>query len=80
VSAWEEWKKNLGESRIWHLLDPEKTIEDKEVINKRMEICRSCDFFIPLTQQCKKCGCIMTFKTKLAGAGCPINKWGQHND
>ena len=80
MSAWEEWKKNLGESRIWHLLDPEKIIEDKEVIDKRMEICRSCDFFITLTTQCKKCGCAMALKTKLAGAGCPIGKWGQHND
>jgi hypothetical protein len=40
-----------------------------------MEICRGCEFFISLTQQCKKCGCIMPAKTSLAEAVCPIHKW-----
>lgn len=24
---------------------------------------------------CGKCGCVLTFKTKLTDADCPLNKW-----
>ena len=78
MSKWEEWKQSLGDSRPWHLLDPEKIIEDQSVVDYRMSICNSCEFFKPVTKQCKKCGCIMTFKTKLSNAGCPIGKWQKH--
>lgn len=80
MSAWENWKKSLGDSRPWHLLDPDKQISDQSVIDYRMSICESCEFFIQTTKQCKKCGCVMTFKTKLANAGCPIDKWPKHKD
>jgi len=80
MSAWENWKKSLGDSRPWHLLDPDKIIDDQSVIDYRMNICKSCEFFIPITKQCNKCGCIMTMKTKLANAGCPVNKWLKHKD
>jgi hypothetical protein len=80
MSAWEEWKKSLGDSRPWHLLDYDKLIHDESVVDERMKICRSCEFFTPLTTQCKKCGCIMLGKTKLAGAGCPVHKWGMYDD
>jgi hypothetical protein len=32
-------------------------------------------FLIKATNQCKKCGCIMHLKTKLAGAECPVGNW-----
>ena len=79
MSAWNEWKKSLGDSRPWHLLDHDKVIQDQSIIDNRMSICRSCEFFIPMTQQCKKCGCVMTLKTKLENAGCPINKWSRED-
>jgi hypothetical protein len=75
MSSWSEWKKSLGDSRPWHLLDPDKIIEDQTIIDKRMSICNSCEFLIQATKQCKKCGCVMPLKTKLANAGCPIEKW-----
>lgn len=78
MSSWSEWKKSLGDSRPWHLLDPDRVITDQSVIDKRMEICNSCEFLIKATKQCKKCGCLMPMKTKLANAGCPINKWEKH--
>jgi len=75
MSKWNEWKKSLGDSRPWHLLDPSRIIEDESIIKKRLDICLSCEHLINLTKQCKMCGCIMTQKTKLAAAECPIQKW-----
>ena len=53
--------------------------------NKRLEICRACEFFTPnipeldeakrKQERCVKCGCYMSFKTKLRSQHCPINKW-----
>lgn len=48
---------------------------DPELAEQRMSICTQCEFYIKLTHQCSKCGCIMNLKTKLKDAECPINKW-----
>jgi hypothetical protein len=61
--------------RPWDLFNKNKERTTEEMKSKRMEICRGCEFFISLTQQCKKCGCIMPAKTSLAEAVCPIHKW-----
>jgi hypothetical protein len=73
-SKWEEWKKNLGETRPWHVLNSENHI-DQKTADQRMDICKSCPELIQLTKQCKKCGCFMEMKTKLEYAKCPIGKW-----
>lgn len=75
MSKWNDWKKSLGDSRPWHLLDHNEIIQDQSIIDKRLEICNSCEFLTKLTKQCKKCGCFMEFKSKLKNAGCPIGKW-----
>lgn len=76
MSKWNEWKKNLGDSRPWHLLDPDKKIKDQLVINARMQECIGCEFF-SITKQCTQCGCYMPAKTTLSNAECPIGKWGK---
>ena len=73
-SKWEEWKKNLGETRPWDVLNSENHI-DQKTIAQRMDICKACPELIQLTKQCKKCGCFMELKTKLEYAKCPIGKW-----
>lgn len=74
LSLWEQYKKNLGDSRPWHVIHKENYVEE-DIANKRFLICQQCpDFFKPL-QTCKKCGCLMKAKTKLKNASCPINKW-----
>ena len=73
-SKWEEWKKNLGETRPWDVLNSENHI-DQKTIDQRMDICKPCPELIQLTKQCKKCGCFMELKTKLEYAKCPIGKW-----
>jgi hypothetical protein len=47
----------------------------EELSNHRMEICKACPAYRPLTNQCKKCGCFMKLKTSLENAKCPIGKW-----
>ena len=79
MSKWDEWKKSLGDSRPWHLLDPDKIIRDQSVIDKRLELCKGCEFFL-ITKQCSKCGCYMPGKVTLSNAECPIGKWSQDLD
>ena len=61
--------------RPWDLFNKNKARSEEEIQKKRIEICESCPFFISLTRQCKKCGCFMDAKTKLAEASCPEHKW-----
>ena len=59
----------------WDLLNKENSTDD-ETAENRMETCLNCEFLIKLTKTCKKCGCFMQAKTKLADASCPVGKWG----
>jgi len=74
-SPWQQWKKNLGETRPWDLINPSEPKVSKEQAEERFNICKTCPFLIPLTSQCKKCGCMMKLKTKLLKAECPEGKW-----
>lgn len=77
VSNWEKFKKKVeaqGDARPWHLLNPAKHV-DQATIDARMATCRDCDRFISGTTQCRECGCIMSMKTRLSTAACPLGKW-----
>jgi len=43
--------------------------------NERLNICKTCDFFNPIIDQCKYCGCFLQIKTSWASEKCPIDKW-----
>jgi hypothetical protein len=75
ISAWESYKKNLGASRPWDLINPNTEWSSSEISDKRVSICKQCPEFIKVTSQCKKCGCFMTAKAKLKNASCPLSKW-----
>jgi hypothetical protein len=47
----------------------------KRIREERLAICNSCDFFNKNTTACNKCGCIMSIKTNLPDAVCPVGKW-----
>jgi hypothetical protein len=57
----------------------------EEEQQRRLEICRGCEFFTPnietlseskrKQERCIKCGCFMNFKAKLRSQHCPINRW-----
>ena len=46
-----------------------------EISDERIAICNSCDEYNKTINICKKCGCFMPAKTKLARAKCPLGKW-----
>ena len=58
----------------WDMLNPNEKRSDEEEFERRMDICRSCEFFRAKTETCRKCGCFMKLKTKLERAHCPIGK------
>lgn len=75
LTPWQRYKKNLGETRPWDLINPETEWASSELAEERYSICKACPELIKVTKQCKKCGCFMAAKTKLAGATCPLGKW-----
>jgi len=48
---------------------------NRDIRNKRYDICKGCDRFSAPTKRCKECGCFMAMKTWLKGASCPLDKW-----
>jgi hypothetical protein len=75
LTPWEKYKQNLGDTRPWDVINPKTEWVHEEVASQRYSICNSCPEIIKLTKQCKKCGCLMSVKTKLENAVCPIGKW-----
>jgi hypothetical protein len=73
-SRWQEYKEKNGVTPL-DLLNPMTKHSSEELQSTRMSICKTCPELIKLTNQCKKCGCIMTAKTRLEAAKCPIGKW-----
>jgi len=63
--------------RPWDLFNKNMNRAPSSIVQERLKVCQSCPFFISPTQQCKKCGCIMPQKAKLADAFCPVHKWGK---
>jgi hypothetical protein len=49
--------------------------EIKKIRKNRLDICKACDFFVQDSTLCNKCGCIMSIKTNLPEAKCPMGKW-----
>ena len=52
----------------------------RKVTAERMEICRACDHFNPVTTQCAQCLCIMSIKTTFSNVKCPIDKWEEYDE
>jgi hypothetical protein len=73
-NRWQQYKEKNGVTPL-DLLNPMTKPADKELAKLRLETCLSCPELIKTTKQCKKCGCLMTVKTKLEAAKCPMGKW-----
>jgi hypothetical protein len=43
--------------------------------NRRLEICRGCDYFNHRTFRCTRCKCRLQYKAGIASTNCPIGKW-----
>ena len=55
-------------------LNPNTKYASKDKAAERLNICSTCEFFSKY-KVCRKCGCAMIAKTKLAKAFCPVHKW-----
>lgn len=77
LNIWQNYKKNLGSTRPWDLFNTDEPKVSDEVATERLTACNDCPFLIKFTQQCKKCGCFMNLKVKMAEAECPVGNWGK---
>ena len=59
----------------WDLLNPNEPRSQDDIIQSRLDIRKTCEFYRERTNQCRKCGCFMKLKTRLEHARCPIGKW-----
>ena len=50
-------------------------IVSETVYQKRMSICRKCEYFDKSAIRCKHCGCFLQQKARVALDSCPINRW-----
>ena len=67
--------ENRKPVRPWDLFNKNMNRAPSYIQQQRHLICKECPFYRKKLDQCKKCGCIMTQKTKLADAFCPVHKW-----
>jgi hypothetical protein len=67
--------KENGDVEFLDLFDPRKPRSENDEIARRLEICKTCPFFLARSQRCRKCGCFMQLKTTLKQAKCPVGKW-----
>jgi hypothetical protein len=75
MSAWADYKKKLGTTRPWDILNSNAPKATEEEAEHRLSICATCPELIKATSQCKQCGCFMKMKVKLKEATCPLLKW-----
>jgi hypothetical protein len=75
MSAWQEYKKKIGDTRPWDVLNRNIEYASEDISSNRYAICEACPSLLKLTHQCKECGCFMKIKVKLANAKCPLGKW-----
>jgi hypothetical protein len=75
MTPWQEYKKKLGQTRPWDIVNPNAEYVPEEEAKRRLSFCETCPSLIKFTHQCKECGCFMKLKTKLSKAECPLGKW-----
>ncbi|MAH48352.1 hypothetical protein CMI37_21180 [Candidatus Pacearchaeota archaeon] len=50
-------------------------LHDQDIIDQRRTLCNDCEHRLGLN--CKKCGCFIAAKTRVAITSCPVGKWGK---
>lgn len=60
---------------FFDLFDPSQPRSDKSLADTRMDVCKSCEFFMKGSHRCSLCKCFMKLKTTLELATCPMGKW-----
>jgi hypothetical protein len=65
---------NLSNAIISHINNGSK-ICSQDLVEKRINICLSCDKYNPNKDSCSECGCYLSVKTSWAEQKCPLGKW-----
>ena len=69
----------LKEILLSYVAKHNATDEQKDVAEKRLEICASCEFWVQnaLRDYCSKCGCTTSAKvfSPVGSSACPEKKW-----
>ncbi len=73
-SRWQQYKEKNGATPL-DLLNPSSARSNDQLVAARLEVCDKCERFLHITKQCLECGCIMSLKTRLLHAKCPLGKW-----
>ena len=59
----------------------EKTLfASDEIYAERIGICKSCDKYRELENECAECGCYIPMKAKIILDSCPLEKWTANSD
>lgn len=66
---------NLAQATAAHLAGGLQKRTDEEALAIMDQFCKPCEFFIPDSSRCSKCGCFLAVKTSWKSAHCPVNKW-----
>src|SRR5690606_33576924 len=68
------YQRYLREKEVWKLAGkPERSQEEIDLIINLY--CKPCNRYNAVTGQCGKCGCVLTYKVKMATSQCPEGKW-----
>ncbi len=64
----------------WELMNhvakhPDKLMVSDKVYEERILVCKSCDKFKEVKNECAECGCYIPAKAKVFLDSCPLNKW-----
>ena len=51
------------------------TFVSEEEQEKRMDICRRCEYYSMRQNRCRQCGCYLSHKVKFGVSKCPVDKW-----
>lgn len=64
-------RRLLASPSVQDVIVPDQTLD------ARIGICAACEFRIAsaLGAMCAKCGCLLSLKTRLRSADCPIGRW-----
>ena len=52
-----------------------KYLASTKIYKERLAICKACEHYFSPTGTCKKCGCFMRVKAKIASLSCPKKMW-----
>ncbi len=76
--------KNLAKFS-WDLIkylgnNQETLFASDEIYAERIGICKSCDKYMELENQCSECGCYIPMKAKIVLDSCPLEKWTANSE